>query len=327
MDPEDGPLAVLAQALRVLREDCGNPTYRTLQRYACIPHQRLAEAARGERLPSWPVIEGYVTGCRIYYQDKYKERRGLDGAGDLPRWQQLYRNASGDLPEESQPIRADGERVLVPVPAEAPVKADQPSAHPALRHRRITPAGIGHNRRRLAIGAVISGAMLLAAGVVLGILMASGRHSPATGSTVAAAPAGPGTGILVAAPASSCGRAASDGFRSPAATAFSDIQTVYTVKLEGLAASVMEGTYNGNSYDWLEAHPSGSKAGMQLRWSNAPGKWYYCTATLPGGNISALPDLVATVAVPVTIDGHRVIYQACVWHQHPYTDQCSPTGI
>jgi hypothetical protein len=323
VDPADGPAAALAQALRALREACGNPDYRTLQEYAGIAHQRLAEAARGEQRPPWRAVEGYVRGCWAY-QQKRTNQPPPDGAADLARWQQLYRDAGGNLPGESQRTSTGGGPVLTPTPTTGKAA----SARPGLaRIRRMPSAVSGPNRKRLAVGAGISALALLISGVTLATSILSARRSPAAESTVTEAPARPTSGISVAALAPSCGHAASDGFRSPAATAFSSIKTVYTLELEGLAASVIQGTYNGISYDWLEAHPSGNKVGMQLRWSNARGKWYYCTVSPKAGNLSALPDLVASVAVPATINGRRVTYQACIWHQHPYTAQCSPPGI
>ena len=134
-----------------------------------------------------------------------------------------------------------------------------------------------------------------------------------------------GSNSVVTAPTARCGSAAADGFRSPAT--FSNARTVYTVSLESVSASVMAGTYNGTSYDWIEAHPTGSRAGIQLRWAYARNEWHYCTATLKAGDVSALPQLIATVAVPTTMRGQQVIYQACIWHQNPYTEQCSPAGI
>lgn len=351
VDPASGPLPFLAQALRDLREACGNPKYGTLENYARIPRERLAEAARGERrpswrtvdgyahvphkrlaeaargdqLPSWLVVEGYVRGCWAYYQHKHENQPPLDGEGDLACWQQLYRHAKASIAAENQRRSTDEKQILTPSPA----GGQATSARPALpRIRRVLSAPSRSNRRHLAVGAGITGAALLIGGVMLGTSTGSGSPTPATGSRAAPdAPTSPDTGISVATPAPACGRAASDGFRSPAATPFSNKKSVYTLSLEGLAANLMEGTYNGISYDWVEAHPTGSRAGFQLRWANARSKWHYCTATLQAGNISALPDLVATMAVPATIDGRRVIYQACIWHQHLYTAQCSPLEL
>jgi hypothetical protein len=294
-----------------LREACGNPPYRSLHRYAGIAPQRLSEAARGEKLPSWLVVERYVHGCLAYHRHTGQDQASLDGAGDPARWWQLYRDVTDSWPGDSE----RGGTGKAPVSRPGTFQLPRPA-----RVRPIRAAAARVDRRWLAAGAAITGAALLIGGIVLGTSISSGRR------TIAAAPA-PAARLVVSTPAPSCGRAGSDGLRSPAATAFSSIRSVYTLRLDGLTASVITGTYHGSRYDWLEAHPTGSRAGIQLRWSNARGKWYYCTATLEAGDISALPDLVATTAVPATVEGRRVIYQACVWHQHPYTAQCSPAGV
>jgi hypothetical protein len=329
-----GPLPQLAQALRNLRDASGNPTYRTLQKYAGIPHQRLAEAARGEQLPSWPVVQGYLRGCQAYHRHKHKDRPPLDGAADLARWRRLYRDAGGTLPEEDRLEDIGNELTLNPAPAGVPSTAEAETVQPLrlrarpqpapARYEQAPAAGNRLNRRLLLRVAGVLGIVLLA-GVMLDVTRGSGRPSPVTTSTPARdAPMGRNARISVAPPAPACGDAAEDGFRSPATTPFSSIKTVYTLTLDGLSASVMEATYDGISYQWVEAHPTGSRAGMQLRWSPARNQWYYCTATLESGDISALPDMVATTAVPAAIHGRNVIFQACIWHQHPYTARCSP---
>src|SRR3954452_15146586 len=85
IDPRDGPVAVLAQELRDLRDACGCPPYRTLarQQYAGTAHQRLADAARGDCLAPWAVVEAYVRGCRAYHVHKHKGEPPPDSTGDL----------------------------------------------------------------------------------------------------------------------------------------------------------------------------------------------------------------------------------------------------
>jgi hypothetical protein len=144
IDPLDGPVAVLAQALRDLRDACGRPPYRTLQRQcAGIAHQRLAEAARGEVLPSWAVVEAYVRGCRAYHLHKHKGEPPPDGTGDLARWRELYRNAGGEIPGD-QPRGSAGER--------AKPQAKPPSDDPAAPVPARTPAGRPPLRRRVTTG-------------------------------------------------------------------------------------------------------------------------------------------------------------------------------
>ena len=143
----------------------------------------------------------------------------------------------------------------------------------------------------------------------------------ATGSD--RSPGGHRDRISVAPPTSACGFPAQDDFRSPAATDFGRTASVVSVHLDGVSAAVIEGTYQGTAYAWLESRPDGHRAGIQLRWAATRGGWHYCTATDEGGPVADRPGLVATVAVPATLHGHQVTFQACIWHQHPYTARCS----
>jgi hypothetical protein len=187
---------------------------------------------------------------------------------------------------------------------------------PSLTKSWRDPAARGADRFALRAGMIV-GVALLIAGLASGILLNISRPSPGATS-------GEGTRISVAAaPAAECGLPAQDKFRSPATTGFKDITTIYTVSLDGRSASVMQGTYEGLAYDWLQSNPTGDRAGMQLRWFNTANRWHYCTATIAGGVVSLLPAQVVTMAVPVTIHGRQVTFQACIWHQLPFTSQCS----
>ena len=162
---------------------------------------------------------------------------------------------------------------------------------------------------------MIVGVALLIAGLASGLLLHRLGLAGATSEQ--------DTRISVAAPSAGCGLPVQDGFRSPATTGFKDINTIYTVSLDGRSASVMQGIYEGLAYDWLQSDPTGDRAGMQLRWFNTANRWHYCTATIPAGVVSLLPAQVVTAAVPVTIHGRQVTFQACIWHQLPFTSQCS----
>jgi WD40 repeat protein len=59
----DGPLPGFAAELRRLRQRAGGPGYRELARRAHYSPTTLAEAARGERLPSLAVTLAYVRAC------------------------------------------------------------------------------------------------------------------------------------------------------------------------------------------------------------------------------------------------------------------------
>ncbi|MFM9442691.1 hypothetical protein [Streptomyces acidiscabies] len=63
VDPEAGPVQRLAHALRELRRAAGGPAYRAMAQRAGFAATTLSQAASGERLPSWPVVEGYARAC------------------------------------------------------------------------------------------------------------------------------------------------------------------------------------------------------------------------------------------------------------------------
>ncbi len=246
VDPDGGPLPLLAQKLRNLRDACGNPTYGTLEKYACIPRERLAEAAaRGERLPSWRVVdgyahvprqrlaeassgkqlpswlvvEGYVRGCWAYHQNRRKDQPPIAAVDDLACWQQLHLDAGTSVTTENQRRGTGDKQVLTALPAGPSAKGEAaPARLGRARILRALFAGGRSKRKGLAAAAGVTGAALLTGGIILGTSAGSGRLSPGPGSTTADAPESPGTGIFVVPAAAACGRPASDGFRSPAAT-------------------------------------------------------------------------------------------------------------
>ncbi|MFE6055440.1 helix-turn-helix domain-containing protein [Kitasatospora sp. NPDC056446] len=63
MDPEAGPVERLAWELRQLRDRSGAPSYRALAKESHYSASTLAEAAKGERLPSLAVVLAYARAC------------------------------------------------------------------------------------------------------------------------------------------------------------------------------------------------------------------------------------------------------------------------
>ncbi len=319
LDPGAGPRAHLAQELRDLRQACGVPTLRVLAAYAHTDHRRLGEAARDGSLPSWQVVEGYVRGCWDYFERKH--HGPFADADDLAHWQALYRGAGGTLPEESRPESTGRELMPGLLPdsgALEPPAADLPPARPVALP---LPPRSGRRRPvRLVVGAA-AGLVLLMLGALAGVY--AGISQRPNNTPARSASGQQHVRILVAAPSPACGFMIQDGFRSPATTTFSNATQVISVSLHGISAAVIQGTYQGIAYDWLESRPNGTRAGIQLRWASIRGHWHYCTATDEGGPVAALPDQVATIAVPAILRGEQVTCQSCIWHQHPYTAQCS----
>jgi hypothetical protein len=133
---------------------------------------------------------------------------------------------------------------------------------------------------------------------------------------------GPAAGITVTATKPQCPAVAQNGYLSPAKIVFSDVSLVSSVSLDGRSAFLMQGTHDGSQYDWVIADPSGSIAGMRLRW--APnGHKYFCTAGIPAGAVSQLPRQVSTIAVSATVDGEQVPVGVCIWYQQGKHQNCS----
>ncbi|MET9761988.1 hypothetical protein ABZ016_23525 [Streptomyces sp. NPDC006372] len=63
VDPEAGPVQLLAHELRELRRAAGSPSYRTMAKSAGFSVTTLSQAASGQRLPSLAVVQGYVRAC------------------------------------------------------------------------------------------------------------------------------------------------------------------------------------------------------------------------------------------------------------------------
>jgi hypothetical protein len=187
-------------------------------------------------------------------------------------------------------------------------------ALPADRRKPRMPAGMPL-RARLAF---LAGSLMIAAGgTAAGFMLASPSYvNLATGT---------GSGISVAAIGKACGNAIQDGLRSPAATRFSAISVIYAQVLDGSDIRVYQGTHDSTSYDWLQADISGNAAEARLTWYMPPHfKYaYWCNLPIPGEPITVIPKQVATVAIPVVIDGEQITFKACIWHSAPFSEDCS----
>ncbi|MFM9457456.1 nSTAND1 domain-containing NTPase [Streptomyces europaeiscabiei] len=82
LEPDDGPVQRLAYELRLLREQAGSPTYRTMAQRVRFSVTTLAQAASGERMPSLQVLRAYVQAC------------GADPDEWQVRWQQAVEESA-----------------------------------------------------------------------------------------------------------------------------------------------------------------------------------------------------------------------------------------
>ncbi|NEA62789.1 hypothetical protein [Streptomyces sp. SID12488] len=81
VDPQAGPVQRFAHELRELRRTAGGPSYRLMAEAAGFSAATLSEAARGERLPSLAVVQGYVRAC----------------GGDPGEWESRWKDAEGEV--------------------------------------------------------------------------------------------------------------------------------------------------------------------------------------------------------------------------------------
>ncbi|MFF7638945.1 hypothetical protein [Streptomyces canus] len=80
VDPQAGPVQRFAHELRELRRAAGTPSYRRMAEAAGFSAGTLSEAARGERLPSLAVVQGYVHAC----------------GGDPGEWEPRWKDANAE---------------------------------------------------------------------------------------------------------------------------------------------------------------------------------------------------------------------------------------
>ena len=104
VDPKAGAVQRLAHELRVLRAECGGPSYRVMARRAHYSAASLAAAAGGERLPSLAVVQAYALACGAdpgVWEARWKaaaeeESAARQDGADEPPYRGLMRFEPGD---------------------------------------------------------------------------------------------------------------------------------------------------------------------------------------------------------------------------------------
>ncbi|MEV0498093.1 helix-turn-helix domain-containing protein [Streptomyces spectabilis] len=85
VDPAAGPVQRFAYALRELRREAGEVTYREMAQRVSYSVPTLSQAAAGEKLPSLQVALAYVKAC----------------GGDLVEWERRWHEADDELASRS----------------------------------------------------------------------------------------------------------------------------------------------------------------------------------------------------------------------------------
>ncbi|MCM2388321.1 hypothetical protein [Streptomyces albipurpureus] len=91
VDPQAGPVQEFAHALRKLRTEAGQPTYRELSREAGFSVTTLSLAASGRELPSLKVALAYVRAC----------------GGDVGEWEARWRAAGAAVRDTAAADRTE----------------------------------------------------------------------------------------------------------------------------------------------------------------------------------------------------------------------------
>lgn len=85
-DPADGAVAAFARRLYDLRRSAGEPSFRKMAAREDVhaSYTRLSRASAGHDLPTWEVVQAYVTAC----------------GGDLRAWELAHIEAKAEVREE-----------------------------------------------------------------------------------------------------------------------------------------------------------------------------------------------------------------------------------
>jgi tetratricopeptide (TPR) repeat protein len=113
-----------ASRLRVLRSECGQPSYRRLSELAHCSFASLSAAAAGRRFPTWETTRGYVTACLRH------AGRAAEIDLVLAQWRRLW---------EDTEVRERAHRLDVPA---TPVPAAATPAAPVRRRSRRPIAAV-----------------------------------------------------------------------------------------------------------------------------------------------------------------------------------------
>ncbi|GLZ77631.1 hypothetical protein Afil01_24380 [Actinorhabdospora filicis] len=84
IDEGGGPVAEFASSLRRLRERTGGRSYRELSKLANCAPSTLSDATAGRRLPSWPVVAGFLRACEVSDEGPWRERWQAAADGTRP---------------------------------------------------------------------------------------------------------------------------------------------------------------------------------------------------------------------------------------------------
>jgi hypothetical protein len=163
LDPDGGPVVVLAIALRELRGIAGSPSYRMMAKQVYRSPTALSEAAGGAQLPTWDTVEAYVRACGgdpALLRDRWNEAAATHGDTHAGAAESAL--APGEVEVEGEDIAVCPRRKLrrawivagalgvIAIGVVAVMVFNRPSSAPAAA---VAPLLVGGTESRVADGA------------------------------------------------------------------------------------------------------------------------------------------------------------------------------
>ncbi|MGW3210114.1 hypothetical protein [Streptomyces sp. NPDC001135] len=148
INPDDGPVESFASRLRELRKECGNPTYKEMQRHAPYSSSALSGAASGQTPPSLAVTLAYVRACLKYAKAGSDQ---VDAA--IEEWTVLRQELEAALKPPPAPALDSGTPRETDTPSDEEPASAPPS--PSSVPRRLPVPGRRGRRGLAVIGLLI----------------------------------------------------------------------------------------------------------------------------------------------------------------------------
>ncbi|WP_181810950.1 hypothetical protein [Streptomyces ipomoeae] len=112
INPDDGPVESFAWRLRELRKECGNPTYKEMERRAPYSSSALSGAASGQAPPSLAITLAYVRACLTYAKTNSGQ---VDAA--IEEWTLLRQELEAELKPPPDPDNGTSHETDTPLPS------------------------------------------------------------------------------------------------------------------------------------------------------------------------------------------------------------------
>lgn len=183
IDPEDGPLAKFAYELRILRQDCGGPSFQELSRQSRqlgepFSTSTMRNAVSGSVLPTAEVTAAFVRAClrharqnRHLLADPAVPDHDVDELVD--RWCRRRNELARPAPAE-EPAGAGASPTAADVPAAPPEGSTAPAEDP----NPPGPARLPGRRRWVAVVMTATVAVLGGVAAAAGFLVPAEEEPP-----------------------------------------------------------------------------------------------------------------------------------------------------